>query len=621
MTLLYDKMFRRMRAGTGPLARVDWSPSNLEVFHVFLVRATRYDAAGYPIQWARYFIASNSLAVVNGVALDSAARKVLGCNVEIRVTVFDEACDVVDYEEVVRRLKSCNQRALLCLVGVQTNQFPRAVDIAQPFLAADIPVAMGGFHVSGCVSMLEELPQELTSAQQQGISLFAGEAENRRFDMVLQDAWNSELKPLYDFQTELVPLAEQPLPYTPMSLVERNLVPLSSIDLGRGCPYTCSFCCIINVQGQKSRSRSVDDLELFVRDAHAQGVTQVFLTDDNFARNKDWEAFFDRLIELRESGIYLRYIIQVDTLCHKIPRFIEKAAAAGVNQVFVGLENINPDNLQAMNKRQNKITEYREMLLRWKKHPIVIWGAYIIGLPNDTRESILRDVEIIKRELPIDILNLSIMTPLPGSEDHRRMLQEGAWMDPDLNQYDLAHRVIHHPNMTDEELDRTYEDAWSNYYTLEHMITVLKRARALGSDLKLTTAERLVAFGVITRLYKLRSYDMGLIRSKSRKRRRPGFPLEPAWLFYPKHWYESAYNLVVAMFWRQHLFGIAKRLWADPKTLEYRDTAITPPEHKELDSLDLYQVTRGSDRAVELAKHRKRAKKYQATVQDTSTGS
>ena len=174
--------------------------------------------------------------------------------------------------------------------------------------------------------------------------------------------------------------------------------------------------------------------------------------------------------------------------------------------------------------------------------------------------------------------------------------------------------------MTDDELDRTYEDAWSNFYTLEHMITVLRRARALGSDLKLTTAERLVAFGVITRLYNLRSYDMGLIRSKSRKRRRPGFPKEPAWRFYPRHWFESAYNLITALFWRQRLFSIAKRLWADPKTLEYKDIAITPPEHEELDSLDLYQVTRGSEKAVELAKHRKRAKDYQAAVKDVSTG-
>ena len=99
----------------------------------------------------------------------------------------------------------------------------------------------------------------------------------------------------------------------------------------------------------------------------AQGIHRFFITDDNFARNKDWEAIFDRIIELRERDkIDVRLMIQVDTLCHKIPNFIEKAARAGVTRVFIGLENINPENLMAAKKRQNKITEYRKMLLAWK---------------------------------------------------------------------------------------------------------------------------------------------------------------------------------------------------------------------------------------------------------------
>ena len=69
--------------------------------------------------------------------------------------------------------------------------------------------------------------------------------------------------------------------------------------VGRGCPYQCSFCTIINVQGRKSRHRSVDDVERLVRLNWSQGIHKFFITDDNFARNKEWEAIFDRLIELR----------------------------------------------------------------------------------------------------------------------------------------------------------------------------------------------------------------------------------------------------------------------------------------------------------------------------------
>ena len=105
-----------------------------------------------------------------------------------------------------------------------------------------------------------------------------------------------------------------------------------------------------------------------------------FITDDNFARNKDWEIILDKLIELREvEKLNISFIIQVDTLCHKLENFIEKSKRAGVKRVFIGLENINPDSLLGASKRQNKITDYREMLLAWKKVGIVTYCGYILG--------------------------------------------------------------------------------------------------------------------------------------------------------------------------------------------------------------------------------------------------
>ena len=106
-------------------------------------------------------------------------------------------------------------------------------------------------------------------------------------------------------------------------------------------------------------------------------------------------------------------------MCHRIPNFIGKATNAGVRRVFIGLESINPDNLLAAKKRQNRITEYRAMLQKWHEHGAITYAGYIIGFPGDTKESILRDIEILKRELPIDVLELFMLTPLPGSEDHK----------------------------------------------------------------------------------------------------------------------------------------------------------------------------------------------------------
>jgi radical SAM superfamily enzyme YgiQ (UPF0313 family) len=255
-------------------------------------------------------------------------------------------------------------------------------------------VALGGFHVSGCLSMLPVLPDEIQQAMDSGIAMFAGEAEESRLDDVLCDAWNNALKPLYNYMDDLPSLEGAPLPRLPAASLVRNEGLRSSFDLGRGCPFQCSFCTIINVQGRKSRFRTADDLEAIVRENLAQGITSFFITDDNMARNRHWEAFFDRLIELKENeGIVVSLIIQVDTQCDRIPHFIHKARWAGVYRVFIGLENINPDNLLAAKKRQNKITDYRRMLQVWHISGASTWAGYILGFPGDTRASILRDME------------------------------------------------------------------------------------------------------------------------------------------------------------------------------------------------------------------------------------
>ena len=153
---------------------------------------------------------------------------------------------------------------------------------------------------------------------------------------------------------------------------------------------------------------------------------------------QNWEPILDRLIAWRErEGVGFNLVLQVDTACHRLPGFIEKAARAGTKRVFIGLENINPDSLKGAQKGQNLIVEYRKMLQAWRAQKVMTTAGYILGFPGDTPETILRDIEIIKRELPIDFLEFFYLAPLPGSEDHRRLVDKGVAMDADLNKYDL----------------------------------------------------------------------------------------------------------------------------------------------------------------------------------------
>ena len=263
--------------------------TNPAIFHFVMIKPTHYDDDGYPITWLRSAIPSNTLACLNALAEDAARREVLGPGVEIRLHTYDETNRRVRPDQIIRMIRRAGGRALVGLVGVQSNQFPRAVDLARQFISAGLPVCIGGFHISGCIAMLPELPPDIRAARDIGISFFAGEAEEGRLDSVLRDAWNGQLKPIYDHMKDLPTLAGEPPPFLPRKHVSRTSGSLSSIDLGRGCPYQCSFCTIINVQGKKSRIRSADDLEKIVRENVAQGIKRFFITDDNFARNRDWE--------------------------------------------------------------------------------------------------------------------------------------------------------------------------------------------------------------------------------------------------------------------------------------------------------------------------------------------
>ena len=574
-------------------------------FCLVLIKPSHYDDDGYVIQWFRSPIPSNSLASVYGLTLDCIERQVMGENWTIDTHTLDETNTEVRIDDVAGLIEDADA-GMVMLIGVQSNQFPRALDIARPLRARGIQVAIGGFHVSGVIAMLNGEDSNLDDAKEMGVSLFAGEAEGR-LEEVLRDARDGKLKPLYDYMADLPGIEDTPVPFMPAGHVARTAYNVTSFDAGRGCPYQCSFCTIINVQGRKSRRRSPDDVEKIIRENLAQGVYRFFITDDNFARNKDWEAIVDRLIEMREGEeLNFNFFIQVDTLCHRIPNFIEKCARAGVKRVFIGLENINPANLVEAKKRQNKITEYRQMLLAWKAHMVITYAGYITGFGADSYDSVMHDIDVIKRELPIDILEFFYLTPLPGSEDHQRLHRAGVAMDPDLNKYDLNHITTAHGKMSEEEWYRLYVDAWDRYYTPEHAETILRRAAVSGISTSNILLLMVWFLGAL-KIEGVHPLECGVLRRKYRHGRRYGMPLEPAWLFYPKYYLSTAikWSRWVSLYVK---FGLAmRRVDRDPNKDSYTDWAMTADmdheEEREMFQSDAAQAYLDQQKRIERAQH------------------
>jgi len=189
-------------------------------FQLVLIKPSHYDDDGYVIRWWRAMIPSNSLAAIYGIAADCAERQVLGPDIAVAIEVIDETNTRVNVPQLLERFRSNGNFGLVALVGVQSNQYPRALDIARPFRAAGIPVAMGGFHVSGCLSMLDGRAVGLDACRDMGISMFAGEAEGR-LEMLLQDAVAGRLAPLYNFIKDLPSIEGTPVPFLPEQYVGR----------------------------------------------------------------------------------------------------------------------------------------------------------------------------------------------------------------------------------------------------------------------------------------------------------------------------------------------------------------------------------------------------------------
>ena len=309
------KEFHNTRDGSTPRLGIPLKPNGApkKRFHVFLIKPSKYDRDGYVIRWARAVVISNSLATMNSLTEEAERNQILGPEVEIVPHWIDEFVQRVPVKKIARLAQDPGDRCVVCMVGVQTNQYPRAVDLCRQFKAHGIKSMIGGFHVSGSIAMLPTMPEEIQEAMDEGITIVTGEAEKRWADLLV-DAYNGTLKPYYNFLDDLPVLAGSPPPFAPKDKL-KYFVPstLSSFDAGRGCPFKCSFCTIINVQGRSVRTRSPDDVEAIIRRNAAQGVREYFITDDNFARNPNWEGIADRIIYLKEKEkLRVRLMIQVD---------------------------------------------------------------------------------------------------------------------------------------------------------------------------------------------------------------------------------------------------------------------------------------------------------------------
>jgi len=520
----------------------------LKRLHLYLIKPTQYDDDGYVVRHWRGVLPSNTLACLAGLTEEVVAQKRLGDSLQVKVHVLDETVDRLPMRRICRSQREGHTKTIVCLAGVQTNQFPRAADLARTFRRAGLTVMIGGFHVSGYLALLPGIPSDIQQLMDDGVTIVKGEVEEAWGDL-LGDAVTGRLKPLYDFIDHKPDLYEKPVPVIRKEYLRKFVASnFGTLDCGRGCPFECTFCTIINVQGRKMRFRSAEHIAKAIRrNYQAHGITFYFFTDDNFARNKNWEAIFDALIRLRDDEhIPLKFMMQVDVLSWKIKNFVSKARRAGCHTVFIGMESVNSDNLEAAGKSQNRVHEYSQLIEAYRSEEISTHVGYIIGFLGDSADSVRRDVAYLMQDVRPDHASFFMLTPLPGSMDHLHMANRGEWMHQDFNLYDSHHAVTVHPRLGDSWKE-LYLEAWRSFYSFANMKAVLQRSprRTYWNNLA-----RFIWYKNSVATEGRHPMMCGFFRLKGRKNRRPGCPILPRWEYYTGRVKEI----------RTHLAGMARLL-------------------------------------------------------------
>ena len=502
-----------------------------ETIHLYLIKPSQYDDDGYVVRHWRGVLPSNTLACLAGLTEDAIAQKHLAERYKIKVHLLDETVDKIPVKRICRSQRWGLTKNIVCLAGVQTNQFPRACDLAHEFRNSGVTVLIGGFHVSGYLALLPDIPPDIQALLDAGVTVVKGEVEEA-WPQLLCDAIEGRLQPMYDFLNAKPDLYTKPIPVVRKKYLRKFVASnFGTLDCGRGCPFECTFCTIINVQGRKMRFRSAEHIaEAIRRNYKENGITFYFFTDDNFARNKNWEAIFDVMIKLRtEEHIPVEFMMQVDVLSWKLKNFVSKARQAGCINVFIGMESVDPGNLAAAGKKQNHVGEYRQLIQAYRDCDITSHVGYILGFPFDTVDSIRRDLKFLMNEVQPDHASFFILMPLPGSMDHIHMMKRGAWMHPDFNLYDSQHEVTQHAYLKDGSWRATYLEAWKTFYSLPNMKAILQRGSRVNYW---NNFLRFVWYKNSIQTEERHPMMCGYFRLKGRKARRPGMPVLSPWSYY-----------------------------------------------------------------------------------------
>ncbi len=434
---------------------------------VVLVKPSKYSENGFVERFWKGFMPNSTLSYICSMTRDYAQRT--GAQIEIHG--IDEY--VENDLEYLNLLQADEIPTLVALVGVQSHQFHRALDLSALAAEQGCHAIIGGPHPMTC---------QTTELQNRGVSFAVSEAE-LTWGQILEDAQAGQLQSVYGenqrWQRELdAPILEPPSPED----MKNYVVKMLGVYPARGCPFRCNFCSVIKIAGRQIRSQTTEVTLETLRLARKAGVDYVMFTSDNFNKIPQVRELLQGMIE---ENLNIGFFVQCDTQIGGRDRdLIPLLAQAGCFQMFVGVESFSRQVLREAQKFQNHPDRYSNISELCRSHGIESHFSNIIGFPGDTEESILNHLRVLIELNPV-LASFYILTPIPGTEQYDDFLARDLIVSRNLDRFDGTCPVWKHDILSSEELKRLLFLCYKRFFSVQrahqhHQLSSLLNVENLG---------------------------------------------------------------------------------------------------------------------------------------------
>lgn len=349
--------------------------------------------------------------------------------------------DVVQPFDLERDVKDVD----LVGISVDSKTARRSYDIAAAYRRRGVKVVLGGIHPTA-------LPEE---ALEHADSVVVSEAEVI-WPELLADFKRGALQPIY--RGPLPDLVKVP-PARRDLFTSKKYIPFQVVQTMRGCPYPCEFCSVSTANGTTMRFRPASDV---LAELRSLGKLVMFADDNVMIHRKYSEELFQKMVPLRKH-----WIGQCSLAAVKRIENVRLMAESGCKALFIGFESIDEDTVRFTGKRQNRPSQYREVIEMLHEHGISTWGSFVFGFDTDDPEVFDRTVEL-GIDMRLTMALFAILTPYPGTRLHRRLSSEGRLTDERWwlrHDHDAGSPYFLPKRMTREQLREGWVRAWTRFYS------------------------------------------------------------------------------------------------------------------------------------------------------------